>query len=55
MSEGREQTCPPCGITEAKGKYCTRCLRSTRAEWIHSSARGRNSANTWKQLRQGEA
>jgi hypothetical protein len=37
--QGREQTCPHCRITEAKGSYCTRCLRPTEAEWKTSRER----------------
>jgi hypothetical protein len=41
MTEGREQTCPHCLITEAKGAYCTSCLRPTETVWVHPSAKGR--------------
>lgn len=36
-----DQTCPHCGITEAKGAYCTKCYRPTQPEWVHPSAKGR--------------
>lgn len=29
-----DQTCP-CGVTEAAGSYCTRCLRKTQESWLH--------------------
>jgi methionyl-tRNA synthetase len=38
--QGREQTCRHCRITEAKGSYCTRCLRPTKPDWIHKSRKG---------------
>ena len=37
------QRCP-CGIAEAAGSYCTRCLRPMgEADWFVSPARGRHA------------
>jgi methionyl-tRNA synthetase len=34
-----DQTCPHCGITEAGGAYCTRCLARTETWWLHPPKR----------------
>jgi hypothetical protein len=39
MTDRLDQTCPFCGITEARGGYCSKCLRLTRPEWVHPARR----------------
>lgn len=34
-----EQTCTKCGLTEAAGSYCTRCLQTTLASDKHPAER----------------
>jgi hypothetical protein len=37
----KDQTCPGCGLTEARGDYCTRCQRKTGPDYWHGLRDGR--------------
>lgn len=47
-----DQTCP-CGVTEAAGSYCTKCLAPTQESWLHHGKGNPDALRAYRAARAG--